>query len=214
VKKINFGEGLNHICDISRLNKDSVIIDAGCNVGLFVQRLRSIAGLESTQVVGIEPSLRNCEVIDSKGFSNFKLLNLALVGQTPKNKEKVIMTEFVGELKSDGTNRYHQWNNIYGNHRDKVSDDVLINEYEVGTTTIQEIIDRFAPLGSIDFLKMDIEGAEYEVLENLTVSTAKQIKQISFEEHDDEKNQEVKKTLRNLGFSVEQYPGKEIYAWR
>ncbi len=214
MKKINFGEGLNHVCDISRLNKDSIIIDAGCNVGLFVQRIRSIPGLENVRIVGIEPSLRNCKVIDSKGFGNFELLNLALVGQGPKDREKVIMTEFVGEKKPDGTNRYHQWNNIYGNHKDKVSDDVLISEYEVGVITIQEVIDRYAPLGNIDFLKMDIEGAEYEVLEGLTMQTAKQIKQISFEEHDDKKNQEVKDTLRNLGFSVEQYPGKEIYAWR
>lgn len=36
MKLVNLGEGLDHIVDIDSLKDDSIIVDAGANVGLFV----------------------------------------------------------------------------------------------------------------------------------------------------------------------------------
>jgi FkbM family methyltransferase len=209
----NFGEGLNHICDVSRLNSDSVIIDAGCNVGVFVETLRiHIDPKCEMKVIGIEPSKKNCGFINNKNLQNFTLLNSALVGRG--DVENVTMTEFIGELKADGTNRYHQWNNIYGHHKEKLNGrPVHINEYSVSAITIEDLIDQF-DIKQIDYLKIDIEGAEYEVFENLSQEAADKIMQISLEEHDLSKNQQVKDHLESLGFIVQQFPLQEIYAYR
>ena len=209
----NFGDGLNHICDVSRLSSDSIIIDAGCNVGVFVETLRRhIDPKCEMTVIGIEPSKKNCGFIDNKNLQNFTLLNSALVGRN--DVKSVIMTEFVGELKADGTNRYHQWNNIYGHHKEKLDGrPVHIYEYPVSAITVEDLIKQFN-IKQIDYLKMDIEGAEYEVFENLSQETAEKIMQLSLEEHDLSKNQQVKDRLISLGFTVQQFPFQEIYAYR
>ena len=61
---------------------------------------------------------------------------------------------------------------------------------------------------------MDVEGAEYEIFDDLEYSDAKIIRQISVEVHDDEKNQALLGKLQILGFNTQVIPGNEIYAWR
>ena len=61
---------------------------------------------------------------------------------------------------------------------------------------------------------MDIEGAEYEVIDSITKDMAKMIGQISMEMHNKEKNPAVIERLKELGFTVEEHVGSEIYAYR
>ena len=49
---------------------------------------------------------------------------------------------------------------------------------------------------------MDVEGAEYEIIKNLSQKEADIIKQISMEPHDEEKNAEMVERLESLGFTV------------
>jgi len=72
--------------------------------------------------------------------------------------------------------------------------------YKVDTVTLNKF-------GRIDYLKMDIEGAELEVVKNLPDN----IKQISMEVHDGKKN-EIVSILESKGYSIELYPHEELYA--
>ena len=60
----------------------------------------------------------------------------------------------------------------------------------------------------ISLLKMDIEGAEYEVLENLDKANWRQLENILLEYHDlPEKNhKELAELIRSNGFSLEIFP--------
>lgn len=79
--------------------------------------------------------------------------------------------------------------------------------------TLGDIIVKYK-LDSIDFLKMDIEGGEYDVIESMDDMISKKIHQISIETHNIEKNPHLIRKLIKLGYVVEEHKGLEIYAYR
>ena len=198
---IDLGHDLHHWVDVSRLNKDSVVIDAGANVGLFVEVLRTHV---DCKIIAVECGKENVAHIKNKNFENVDVVGKAVVGNS---NQSITLTEIVGEPKGDGTMRYHQWHNIYGNHSDHQT--AQVNTYEVEGVTLKELIEEY---GTIDYLKMDIEGAEYEVIESLTREDAQKIKQISLEWHDEKQKSRLEEALISLGYEVFWKPHTEIYA--
>jgi len=85
---------------------------------------------------------------------------------------------------------------------------------EVECCTIENIFQWFS-LTKIDYLKMDCEGAEYEILENAT-PRLQQIGRISMETHttSDRKAEDIEKLLRTYGFDVRLSGGHRLYAKR
>lgn len=77
----------------------------------------------------------------------------------------------------------------------KISED----GYEVETITLDEF-------EHIDYLKMDIEGTEEEVIDNLTNLPT----QISMEVH--QNKEKIIKKLKELGYEIIEFVHKEIYA--
>jgi FkbM family methyltransferase len=135
-----------------------------------------------------------------------------LVGE---DTEPITFTEFVGEPKSDGNHKYYQWANIFGDHKDKlaVDDSVEILEYEVEALTLAGLMKR-ADITEIDYLKMDIEGAEYDVLYSIDEELANKIHQISFETHDLPKNEKLIKHLESVGYNMSKHPDNEYYGYK
>lgn len=88
------------------------------------------------------------------------------------------------------------------------------SQEEVKTTSIEALLSEYN-LPQIDLLKMDCEGCEYAVLENLLDSTFKVINRIVLEYHDGLKF--IPKLLVSKGFNVE-YEKKKglgiIKAWK
>lgn len=199
---INLGEELNHYVELSHLDENSVVVDAGANIGKFVTALRSHI---DCKIISIECSKNNLLHLKNVQQNNLIILENALVG----NKRNVTMSEFVGQKKQDGTNKYHQWNNIYGNHENKGLD-ATVNHYEVEGITLAEVLSLAG--GKVDYLKMDIEGAEYEVVESMTQEQADNIPQISMELHDSSKNKQLSEKLQSLGYSLHWMPYDELYA--
>jgi hypothetical protein len=70
-------------------------------------------------------------------------------------------------------------------------------------------------LSRIDYLKLDCEGAEYEILKNST-SRLKQVGRISMETHatPDRTVEDLVKLLRNNDFEVRLFDGHRLYATR
>ena len=85
---------------------------------------------------------------------------------------------------------------------------------KVDCCTLEDIFQRFS-LAKIDYLKMDCEGAEYEILENAG-SRIRQIGRISMETHtiSDHKAEDLEKLLRGQGFEVRLFNGSRLYAAR
>jgi FkbM family methyltransferase len=78
---------------------------------------------------------------------------------------------------------------------------------EVECCTLGDILERFS-LTKIDYLKMDCEGVEYEILENAG-SRLQQISRISMATHTtvDRKAEDLENRLRGCGFDVRRFGG-------
>ena len=200
MKLVNLGAGLEHILDMELINENSVIIDAGANIGEFVEKMRT---LTTAKIYSIECSSYNYKVLCEKQYENIKTYHCALVGT---KVDKVTLTEYAGLPKADGHPRFNQWCNIYDKHSDRFTADpnVKVVKYDVDTITLGELI-KENDIQSIDYLKMDVEGAEYDIIENLTQEEADMIQQISMEPHDDLKNAAMVRKLESLGFVVKSF---------
>lgn len=78
----------------------------------------------------------------------------------------------------------------------------------VDTITIQDLVDMY---GTIDLLKIDIEGAEYTILENCDTSTLSNVKSLLiefhfFEENSMERYHKIISWLRQVGYTVDEIP--------
>lgn len=201
----------NHIIDVDKLNGNSVIIDAGTNLGGFIEFIRKIEQLKDCKIITIECSPTLLDIVKKKDLGNTVLIEKALMDVENK---VVTYTEFVGENNNDGTKRYHEWGNVVGIFKETLKPrGVKINEYDVTTTSLSEIIND-NNIEYIDYLKMDIEGSEYPILFNMNKKIADKIGQMSIETHLPSKNAELIKHLKTLGFKVEEHTGLEIYAFK
>jgi len=198
----------NHIIDLKKISDKPVIIDAGCNRGEFIDFSRE--NFNEPTIFPIECDMRHVKHLEET-YPDVKLYPRAL---SDSEGVEVTFTQFKGEQKNDGTDRYHQWGNIVGANKDTLGDrGVDIEEYTVHTINLETII-KENNLKKIDYLKMDIEGAEYSVIETMTQEIADILPQISMETHNKNKNPNLIKKLKSLGYSVEEHTGEEIYAYK
>jgi FkbM family methyltransferase len=205
----NLGNELNHIINLDKIDDDSIIVDAGANVGLFIESMRNYT---NAKIYAIECSPTCCAHIEDAAHSNIELIQKALVGEL---KGSVTFTEIEGPPTGDGYKKYHQWGNIFGYHSTRFTTDtpVQVNQYEVETVTLNNLLEQYK-WRQIDYLKMDVEGSEYEIIESLKASEATSIRQISLETHIPAKNSVLISQLKSLGYKTELFAFDEVYAWR
>jgi len=92
--------------------------------------------------------------------------------------------------------------------------------YEIDTLTIKEVLSNFN-IDKVDLVKMDIEGAEFDIIENIDNETIQKIDSFLIEYHDFyfgngiEKVMKLINQLENFGYKVTRGPiGKFIFAKR
>jgi len=129
-----------HWVDLSKLDKDSVIVDAGACVGEFIEEIREHI---NCKIIAIEPDTRNFNILKEKNFKNVELINKALVGD-----DKGMFVTFY----SYSQNELGNISNKYPDSRDK---------FTVKTIKLKD-------LPKMDYLKMDIEGEEEAVIQSIT----------------------------------------------
>jgi FkbM family methyltransferase len=203
------GNGLNHAIDFSRLNEKSIIIDAGAAVGGFVSEIRRRPQTKKSKVVCIECSKPNIEKFKNNSFKNVVLMENALSDIDGKTLE---FTEFKGGLKADGHHRYYQWGNTKDLYADQLKNQsIKIEKYKVETVSLNSLLAAHN-ITNIDYLKLDIEGSEYEVIGSLTPACPAHPLQISIELHIPDKNNHLMSHLNRLGYTLERYGNNELYA--
>ncbi len=126
-------------------NPQPLIIDCGANIGLSVLYFKSI--YPDAKIIAFEPDEKNF-TIAGRNIKNYQLTNVELHQKAVWNETKEL--RFLAE----GT----QISRIVENEKIAPSPSVV---------TMQAVRLRDYLTQSIDFLKIDIEGAEFEVMEDI-----------------------------------------------
>jgi len=146
-------------------------LDLGCNDFIFSRHLLSL-GLK---VIGIDP-IKNIGVPqDLVENENFIYLQKACVGI--KNSE----TKTYYEYNSWGANSiYNTPEMLHRKENGGHANNPFKSKYEVGLVTLSELMNTYN-INQFEIIKIDVEGAEYDIIENLP---SKCTKQLSIEFHD------------------------------
>jgi FkbM family methyltransferase len=140
-------------------NQHPVIIDCGTNIGLSLIYFKKLFPLSKVLGFEADPNLFN---VCQKNLASFKLSDIQLINAAVWNKEGVV------KFKSD--------NSLGGKISDNTNGQNLI---EIKTVKLSDYLDK-----KIDFLKIDIEGAEYEVLKECQ-DHLKNVERLFVEYHSD-----------------------------
>lgn len=123
----------------------STIISAG--VGEDITFDLHLINLKSCPIIGVDPTLKSHDFIASQGIPNFHLIKKALIGSGEKNI-KIFKQK----------NSEHVSESILSSNQNS-SDEFRTCD----TITLNELLSLYPDTSVI---KMDIEGAEYEIIEN------------------------------------------------
>jgi FkbM family methyltransferase len=145
---------------------DDVVIDAGANVGLFS--------------VWVARRNRNCRVLALEPFAeNFAYLqmNLEAAGAEAVTPYQLALGGTVshGVMQNVGTRSL--------DHQLALADHSDGGQETVPVTTLAGLIE-LASVDRISFLKLDIEGSEYDVFEHVSSDTLARIDRMAIEYHD------------------------------
>lgn len=143
------------------IEKNSIVIDIGAHKGFFSIFAATIA--QDGKVYSFEPSPYNYNILlknlEYNNLNNVKTFNIGVTGTNGKEKLYISKEGSINNLRQD-----------YGDF------------VEVNCETLENIFKR-KNIDKCDFLKMDCEGAEYEILFNTSEDILKRINKISLELH-------------------------------
>lgn len=158
----------NHFIDMREIDDNSIIVDAGACWGGFIECLREHERGKNCRVIAIECDKDNIRKLKERNYRNVTVCEKALVGQDSDNRP--VFYQVVGNPQA-------------GNFYKKIPiSSTEIKEYEVEVLRINDVFSVF-DVERIDFLKMDIEGSEGDILKTMTEDIAAKIGQISIEVH-------------------------------
>jgi FkbM family methyltransferase len=195
IVKSNWVTG-HYMRDFVPIRKDSIVIDVGAHIGSFSILAATIA----RRVLAFEPEPSNYEMLKKNRALN-RLENLSLF-----------------EMAVSGSDGY-QALSVYeasstGNHSLYSMASKKMVERNVETISLKEIMKREGLL-RVDFLKLDCEGAEHDILKKMGSETAARIMGIVMETHrvPVESSIDIPKRLGELGFEVRvEQNGGYVYA--
>ena len=171
-----------------KISKNDIIIDIGAHIGIF--SLYASQYCTNGKIFCYEPSTQNYELLQ---------YNIS------QNKSKNIFPNNLAISNSNGTvtlyiNPDNTANSIY---------DSTGKPIQVKSSTLQNIFDS-NNLDVCNYLKLDCEGAEYEIMESLPNEYFKKIKQIYIEYHFSDLKYEMLenmiKKLDQMSFTVIKEP--------
>ena len=175
---------VDKIYDELNLKNLNICFDIGSNVGLFTKYLKLN---DCNKIFCFEPN---------KTAFNSLQKNL-------KNENEVELFNLAVSYNNDALRLYIDDNNslISSAH------DIKNNYYDVETITLKDIFDR-NKIQKVDFIKIDIEGMEFDLIENLEDSIFQKIDKFLIEYHDfyftdgSQKLEKLKNKLNFMGYEI------------
>ena len=180
IKEVFYDEYYNRA--LSMMKNKEIVIDIGANIGSFT--LRAAKNPAVDLVYSFEPFPSNYELVERNIQLN-KLENKIYLSQQGIGKKKEKRKLFLG-LQGNATHSLFT----------KSNKSISINIIKL------EDIFRENNLKRCSLLKMDCEGAEYEIFESATPALLKKINIICMEYHPNGNPQNIKLKLEKCGFDV------------
>ncbi|HYW98084.1 MAG TPA: FkbM family methyltransferase [Candidatus Elarobacter sp.] len=183
-----------------RVQQGDIVVDIGGNIGAFATYAAAVC--RASRVLVFEPFPENFAMltrnVEENGLQMVTCVNEAVYGVR-------------GQLP------FHVHSTDSGSH----SLATLAIEQKSGTSievqccTLADVFDRF-DLDRIDYLKMDCEGAEYDILDASAAPLLRRVRRISMEYHQHQFGSpgDLETLLRDNGFEVRRFGGHRIYASR
>lgn len=163
--------------------KDATFIDIGANCGIATIILAK-QNPEST-VISFEPDKKVFEFLTNNIQLN-DLKNVILHNKAVSKKGIKTINLYMNSVCSGGNTTYSDPDTFK-----KYNADNNINIYQVECISLDEIIDNYK-INNIELLKIDCEGAEYDILYNSNYFRNKFVKNIVGEFHDLNYNTQIK----------------------
>lgn len=167
-----------------------VILDIGAGIGEFA--IQAAAACPGCRVIGFEPFEQSCTFF-RKNIETNALTNVTAV--------LAAVTSTAGNLALDVSS---------GNPLQFRAQTSYSSENSVETVRLVNYLDE-QNITTVDLLKLDCEGGEYDILLPLSNQELQRIKRIVMEYHDgltEHRHSEIIEKLHNAGFSVEVHPNK------
>jgi FkbM family methyltransferase len=156
---------------------DQLIIDAGANIGAFT--LYCLLRAPQAFVIAIEPAHDSCkrlrDLIDRHGFADRCVIHQAALADC--RGTTTIDMDTGSQFRVTGR-----------------------GGVEIPTLTLDSIA---APYKTVDLLKIDVEGAEYQVLPAASPDILRRIRRIEMEYHPSDDPQVLFQRLSDHGFSLD-----------
>lgn len=169
------------------IGTEDVVVDVGAHRGVFVAYA---AKRTKHLVIAFEPDrdnfLKLTRLVHDNSFDHVHLYNVALGASNGQRKF----------YKAQSSSRH----TLIG--KDSLTGDILTDFYLVEVWSLDFALAQFS---HIDLMKMDCEGAEFEILQNTDVTTLAKIRRIALEFHGIHSNEPMKqltKMLVEAGFIV------------
>jgi FkbM family methyltransferase len=173
------------------------IIDIGANIGVFAVWAATLN--PEGRVISVEPSPRMCRFLHANALRN-KLNNLTILQAACAGKRGQIGMYSRG---SEVMNTLYTRDNYGSTFSPPISVEAL---------TLADIFERFE-IDTCDLLKLDCEGAEYEILFQSEKETLRRIANITMEYHlglNDHTPGKLAAFLESHGFSVQWSPPLDV----
>ncbi|MFG2196587.1 FkbM family methyltransferase [Streptomyces sp. NPDC048639] len=189
-----------------QLSDSSRIVDAGANVGLFSLFMKQ--EFPSAKILAFEPipAIHQAllENLDSHGAKDVEVMRSALGSS---HEDRVRFT-FYPALPGNST-RYPEQKKVGQELAlEQIGQEALDRimagfEVEAEVNRLSDVLPGWAPEGPIDLLKIDVEGAELEVMEGLDAADWQRVRQAVVEVQDlDGRLDAVRDHLDAQGFAV------------
>lgn len=194
VKRIFFNKTYNPVN--FEIGKDDTVVDIGANIGVFTL---FAATKTDKAVYSFEPFPENFKFLDNNVKSN---------GFTKVFTHAAAVCDKVGTMNfnvAKGNTAHHIAN--YS------SEKTYAMSIEVPTLTLKHIIDQ-NHIECIDFLKLDCEGAEGDILLSTPLDYLKRVRKLAMEFHDNISplnHKEIEMILTTAGFKTSlKWNGKDV----
>ncbi len=156
---------------IDNFNEDSVLVDLGGYMGHFSHQFLERYPLSRVILIEPNPDAADHCLTRFIGNSSIEVIRAA-IGPHRKEREKFYVND---DNTKASTLLETLWHKCGCNSK--------CHSIHVAVITLNEIL-QMIPSKTIDLLKVDIEGSEWDLIRNISKEQARHIKQISIEFHD------------------------------
>ena len=140
------------------IDKPKAIVDLGAHIGSFTKS--TALYFPETSIFSYEATEENFKLLEmnTENLSNVKIQNSIVCGSRKPAKIWWDQREKQGGMNTGGTRILYE-----GDEYNNDLEDTILLDDKVSSTSLEEIIEN-NNLDQIDYLKMDIEGSEYDVI--------------------------------------------------